>query len=191
MARDGITFEQVTAAADALVGCGQQPTIRGIREALGTGSPNTVHKHLAAWREARPQAVASASVLPKTEDKLNFVFPQPGEHDGSCPKCEQGQLKRKIGANGPFWYCSRWNADPKCDASYKDDDGKPLVVAPIFCPKCKTGRLHLIPGKEKPFWSCSNYRNETAQCKAAFPDRGGAPDLTTPAKSFKSGITKF
>ncbi|HIA1771049.1 TPA: DNA-binding protein, partial [Salmonella enterica] len=34
---------------------GQQPTIRAVRERLGdTGSPNTIHKHLAAWREARP-----------------------------------------------------------------------------------------------------------------------------------------
>ena len=128
-------------------------------------------------------------VYDKPLGKLDFVFPQPGEHDGSCPKCKQGQLKRKVGANGPFWYCSRWNADPKCEASYKDDDGKPLVVAPIFCPKCKTGRLHLMPGKEKPFWSCSNYRNEAAPCKGAFPDRGGAPDLAPP-KPFKPGMKK-
>ena len=64
MARDGITFEQVAAAADALVGDGQQPTIRAVRERLGTGSPNTVHRHLVAWREARPHATASAPELP-------------------------------------------------------------------------------------------------------------------------------
>jgi colicin import membrane protein len=65
MAREGITFEQVAAAADALVGEGQQPTIRAIRERLGTGSPNTVHKHLTAWREASPVAVATAPELPQ------------------------------------------------------------------------------------------------------------------------------
>ncbi|HMW86471.1 MAG TPA: DNA-binding protein, partial [Nitrospira sp.] len=65
MAREGITFEQVAAAADALVGEGQQPTIRAVRERLGTGSPNTVHKHLTAWREARPVAAASAPELPQ------------------------------------------------------------------------------------------------------------------------------
>ena len=65
MAREGITFEQVAAAADALVGEGQQPTIRAIRERLGTGSPNTVHKHLTAWREARPVAAAVAPELPQ------------------------------------------------------------------------------------------------------------------------------
>lgn len=65
MAREGITFEQVAAAADALVGEGQQPTIRAIRERLGTGSPNTVHRHLTAWREARPVAAAAAPELPQ------------------------------------------------------------------------------------------------------------------------------
>ena len=66
MARIGITFEQVAAAADALAGEGQQPTIRAVRERLGgTGSPNTIHKHLTAWREARPIAVTAAPELPQ------------------------------------------------------------------------------------------------------------------------------
>ena len=40
--------------------------VRAVRERLGdTGSPNTIHKHLATWREARPVAVAAASVLPQ------------------------------------------------------------------------------------------------------------------------------
>lgn len=65
MAREGITFEQVAAAVDALVAQGQQPTIRAIRERLGTGSPNTVHKHLTAWREARPVAGVAAQELPQ------------------------------------------------------------------------------------------------------------------------------
>jgi chromosome segregation ATPase len=61
--REGITYEQVAAAADAMVGEGLNPTIRGIRDAIG-GSPNTVHKHLSAWRAARPQATAIAQELP-------------------------------------------------------------------------------------------------------------------------------
>ena len=64
MARLGITLEQVTTAADALVSEGQPPTIRAIRERLGhTGSPNTIHRHLCAWREARPMASATAAAL--------------------------------------------------------------------------------------------------------------------------------
>lgn len=66
MARQGITFEQVAAVADALAGEGQQPTIRAVRERLGdTGSPNTIHRHLTAWREARPVAAAAAQELPQ------------------------------------------------------------------------------------------------------------------------------
>lgn len=66
MARDGVTFEQVAQVADALVGAGQQPTIRAVREGLGgTGSPNTVHRHLRAWRDARPVAIASSPELPQ------------------------------------------------------------------------------------------------------------------------------
>jgi colicin import membrane protein len=64
MARLGITLEQVTAAADALVGEGQQPTIRAIRERLGhTGSPNTIHRHFSAWRETHPIARATTKAL--------------------------------------------------------------------------------------------------------------------------------
>jgi chromosome segregation ATPase len=64
MARVGITFEQVAAAADALLGAGKQATIQAVRESLGTGSPNTVHRHLTAWRAARPQTAAAAFELP-------------------------------------------------------------------------------------------------------------------------------
>ncbi len=64
MAREGISYEQVAAAADALVGAGQQPSIRNVREALGTGSPNTVHRHLTTWRQARPVAQGAAYELP-------------------------------------------------------------------------------------------------------------------------------
>jgi ssDNA-binding Zn-finger/Zn-ribbon topoisomerase 1 len=128
--------------------------------------------------------------LSKPENKLEFTFPQLSEHDGTCPKCKLGQLKQKTGANGPFWYCTNWNAATKCDASYRDDNGQPMIATPISCPKCKTGRLHLVPGKEKPFWSCSNYRNEAAQCKGAFPDCAGAPDFNAPPKTFKPGMKK-
>jgi chromosome segregation ATPase len=64
MARPGITFEQVAAVADAMLGNGQQPTINGVRDRIGTGSPNTIHKHLLIWRAARPQTIAATPELP-------------------------------------------------------------------------------------------------------------------------------
>jgi colicin import membrane protein len=64
MARIGVSYEQVQAAADALVGVGKVATIAAVREALGTGSPNTIHGHLVKWRAARPAAPSAAHELP-------------------------------------------------------------------------------------------------------------------------------
>ena len=67
MARIGVTSEQVSAVADALIDEGKQATIRAVRERLGDrGSPNTIQKHLSAWRDARPMAAAAALELPQT-----------------------------------------------------------------------------------------------------------------------------
>lgn len=77
MARTGITFEQVAAVADRMVGAGEQPTIKAVREALGSGSPNTIHAHLTAWRAARPQAAAVARELPaRIIDAINDEIEQ-------------------------------------------------------------------------------------------------------------------
>lgn len=66
MARQGVTFEQVVACADALAGEGVQPTIRAVRERLGDkGSPNTIHRHLSAWRDARPLVSSVTQELPQ------------------------------------------------------------------------------------------------------------------------------
>ena len=60
MARTGVTFEEVQAAADALAGRGGAATIKAVRESLGSGSPNTIHRHLTAWRAARPSGPSGA-----------------------------------------------------------------------------------------------------------------------------------
>ena len=65
MARTGITYDEVAAAADGLVSNGEQPTINAIRAALGTGSPNTIHRHLTAWKQAAsPTEQRKAPELP-------------------------------------------------------------------------------------------------------------------------------
>lgn len=48
MAR-GITDTDVHTAADELVAAGERPTVERIRAHLGTGSPNTVTRHLDTW----------------------------------------------------------------------------------------------------------------------------------------------
>lgn len=45
----GITQQQVSTAADALVAAGERPTVERIRAFLGTGSPNTVTRLLETW----------------------------------------------------------------------------------------------------------------------------------------------
>lgn len=45
----------------------------------------------------------------------------------ACPKCGTGQLKCKEGLEGLFWYCTNWNATPKCTVAFRDDGGKPLL----------------------------------------------------------------
>jgi len=62
--RQGVTAEQIKAAADAIAAEGQSPTIRAVRERLGTGSPNTIQRHLSQWRESRPQVTQAAYELP-------------------------------------------------------------------------------------------------------------------------------
>lgn len=62
--RTGITFEQVSAVADAIAARGDRPTLRGVRAELGSGSMGTIQKHLAAWQGQRRQIVTSTATLP-------------------------------------------------------------------------------------------------------------------------------
>lgn len=64
MARPGITFEQVAAAAEALTAEGTATTIKAVLARLGSGSETTILKHLRTWRDSRPAAQAAAPELP-------------------------------------------------------------------------------------------------------------------------------
>lgn len=61
----GITQEQVSAAADALVTAGERPTVEKIRAQLGTGSPNTVTRMLDTWRGALATRLSQVLALPE------------------------------------------------------------------------------------------------------------------------------
>ena len=50
MARQGLTYEQVAAVADILVAEQVKPTLSALRERLGSGSMNTIHRHFTAWQ---------------------------------------------------------------------------------------------------------------------------------------------
>lgn len=64
MPRNGISFDQVAAVADVMLAEGDNPTNKSVRERLGTGSGNTIHRHLSMWREARPQLATTSAELP-------------------------------------------------------------------------------------------------------------------------------
>lgn len=64
MARPGIVYEQVAAAADALKAQGQRPTIDAVRMHLGTGSKSTIHRYLRQWEDSRPPVAAAPVEMP-------------------------------------------------------------------------------------------------------------------------------
>lgn len=75
MAR-GITEFDVHQAADSLVVAGERPTVERIRAALGTGSPNTVIRHLDAWWSSlgeRLVAQAATSALPEMPERVGAL----------------------------------------------------------------------------------------------------------------------
>nr|WP_315595512.1 DNA-binding protein [uncultured Cupriavidus sp.] len=60
-----ITQNQVNAAADALrAATGKKPTVRAVREELGTGSPATVLRMLDVWKANQIQAAETPLTLP-------------------------------------------------------------------------------------------------------------------------------
>ncbi len=61
----GITQDQVNAAADAILGAGENPTVEKVRAELGTGSPNTVTRMLDAWRNQLGERLRQLSALPE------------------------------------------------------------------------------------------------------------------------------
>lgn len=65
MGRIGITYDQVAAAADALLSETGGATLKAVRERLGTGGMGTIHKHLAAWTANRPKGPAPTVELPQ------------------------------------------------------------------------------------------------------------------------------
>jgi colicin import membrane protein len=74
MPRTGISYEQVATVADAMTAEGGNPTIQKVLYRLGTGSCNTIHKHLNVWKSAHPQMVAAA--LGSADSSTNAISPK-------------------------------------------------------------------------------------------------------------------
>ena len=100
MARPGITYEMVEAAADALQAerPGVTPTLAAVRAHLGTGSPNTIHKYLRMWSDNRPKATAQVLAIPEeiTKALSSWVLQQA---TGSRADAEERSVQAQAAAD--------------------------------------------------------------------------------------------
>ena len=70
-----VTFEQITALADAMKMEGVKPTSRAVRERLGnTGSMGTINKLLQRWKSGQERQVSAALVLPPALQRALLEF---------------------------------------------------------------------------------------------------------------------
>ena len=70
-----ITFEQVSAVADAMKTEGVKPTSRAVRERLGnTGSMGTINKLLGRWKSGQERQISAALVLPPALQRVLLEF---------------------------------------------------------------------------------------------------------------------
>jgi chromosome segregation ATPase len=67
MARPGVTYIEVSNAAQQLIASGRAPTIETIRIALGTGSNSTLGTHLRTWKSKQDQTrqIATKENIPE------------------------------------------------------------------------------------------------------------------------------
>ena len=69
-----ITPDQVHAIADAIRAEGGKPTLRAVRERLGTGSMGTVSKHLQQWKAGQERQAATELALPPALQRAVLDF---------------------------------------------------------------------------------------------------------------------
>ena len=62
-----------------------------------------------------------------TKAKVTTYMEEKTRRAEPCPKCGTGWLHPKEGKKGVFWYCSNWKASPKCEVTFQDADGRPLL----------------------------------------------------------------
>jgi len=103
----------------------------GLREWLAFTLPTPTDKQKAAELMAERNAMfldrLPALFTTSTKAKVTAYMEASERMAEPCPQCGTGTLRRKEGRKGMFWYCTNWNATPKCEAKFKDDGGRPLM----------------------------------------------------------------
>ena len=69
-----VSEEQVAAVANGLLALGIAPTIRGVREKLGSGSMATVLKHYQTWQSKQARPTPIACTLPRDLERILLDF---------------------------------------------------------------------------------------------------------------------
>lgn len=80
-----ITYEQVVAAADAIKAEGGKPTMRAVRERLGSGSLGTVQRLLGQWQQGQGRPSEASLTLPPALQRsiLDFLGQEMAVQRGS------------------------------------------------------------------------------------------------------------
>lgn len=103
----------------------------GVREWLAFTLPPPVDKveaqALAKARNEQFMKLLPLRFVSKSKAKVTELMEERESAAELCPTCSTGRLKCKEGKNGLFWYCTNWNAEPKCDARYEDAGGRPQL----------------------------------------------------------------
>lgn len=111
-------------------------------------------------------------------EKIERKAKQTSEFD--CPKCKDGKMVQKNGANGKFWGCNNF---PECKTTLQDKDDRPdyentqkkeKQKTDHKCPNCEEGYLtkRKKKGTEDIFWGCNNF----PKCKTIKNDVNGKPE---------------
>jgi chromosome segregation ATPase len=101
MARPGISYEAVKAAAVALLEQGIHPSVLRLREQLGTGSHSTINDHLKRWQQEmaeRPVLVLPPAVPPAVMPALEAFWRIAVEHAEATYQAQREQAEQTIAA---------------------------------------------------------------------------------------------
>lgn len=93
MAREGVTYEEVVAAALSLENEGIKVTTRNVRERLGdVGSMNTILAHLGQWRTTKPSTREHNATVSQT--LINAIAKEIGEAATKARSAIQEELQQ-------------------------------------------------------------------------------------------------
>lgn len=59
--------------------------------------------------------------------KVTTIMEEKTRDAQPCPVCGTGSLFPKEGKKGIYWYCSNLRSTPKCEATFSDVGGRPLL----------------------------------------------------------------